>query len=111
MDFTNEDQSVIYAKLGSELANLPVGVLVNNVGMSVGAGPFLDVFPDGELLGDMVNCNVMSMARMTHLILPGMMRRKSGVVINIGSIASVGVTPLEAAYGATKVQSKKFHSK
>ena len=93
VDFT-ESQS-IYPKLRMELSNLPVGVLVNNVGMSYGSGPFMEKIESGDQLNDIINCNVMSMVRMTHIILPNMVKRKNGLIINVGSIASVGSTPMD----------------
>ena len=43
------------------------------------------------------------MIRMTHMILPGMLRRNRGVVLNIGSISGAFSTPLATVYAATKV--------
>ncbi len=48
------------------------------------------------------------MARMTHLILPQMLQRKHGLILNIGSIAGAFPTPLATIYGATKAFVDKF---
>ncbi len=40
---------------------------------------------------------------MTHMILPEMLRRNRGVVLNIGSISGAFSTPLATVYAATKV--------
>lgn len=100
VDFT-EGKS-IYTKLRSELAHLPIGILINNVGMTYGSGLFMEKIQSDEQLSDIINCNVMSLARMTYLVLPGMVKRKSGLIVNIGSIASIGTTPMDAIYGSTK---------
>ena len=102
MDFT-ESQS-IYPILEAELNKLEIGMLVNNVGMSVGfAERYADMKEEKEI-HDLINCNMMSMARMCHLVLPQMIQRKSGVIINLGSITGVVSTPMSTLYGASKVE-------
>ena len=54
MDFTDGDS--IYPKLRAELANLSIGILINNVGMTMHS-PFVDIDPE-EKLRDIINCNV-----------------------------------------------------
>ena len=101
VDFTG-DRS-IYKAIEAELSGLDVGVLVNNVGICVGfCEPFAHL-ADNKVLDDVINCNVLSMARMTHLILPQMLQRRRGVILNIGSISGAFATPLATIYGATKV--------
>lgn len=100
VDFT-EGQS-IYSKLRKELSNLSVGTLVNNVGMKLPTCLVADV-PSGEDFRHIINCNIMSMARLTNLVLPSMRKKKRGLIINIGSVAGTGFAPMRATYGATKV--------
>ena len=57
MDFT--DGVSIYGRLASELAQLDVGVLINNVGMSNdGPEPYAEHVE--QLVPDLINCNIMS---------------------------------------------------
>lgn len=100
-DFT--DGNGIYANLKAQLDKLEVGILINNVGMLVGMGKCFWQIEDAKEVHDIVNCNIMSMARMCHLILPQMIKRGNGVIINIGSIACSMPTPYLAIYGGTKV--------
>lgn len=100
VDFT-EGQS-IYSKLQKELSQISIGILVNNVGMKLATSCVADV-PSGHQFNEIINCNVMSMARLTNLVLPSMRKRKTGLIINIGSIAGTGFAPQRATYGATKV--------
>lgn len=100
VDFT-EGQS-IYPKLKKELSQISVGILVNNVGMKLSANCVAD-FPSGDQFNEIINCNVMSVARLTNLVLPSMRKRNRGLIINIGSIAGTGFAPHRATYGATKV--------
>ena len=61
-------------------------------------------FPSVVLvLNDIINCNVMSMARLCYIVLPQMIRRQKGLILNIGSLAGAMSTPTFTIYGATKV--------
>ena len=101
MDFT-ESQS-IYQILEDELNNLDIGMLINNVGMSVGfARPYSEL-KEARMIQDLINCNIMSMSQMCHIVLPRMIQRKKGVIINVGSLAGVFPTPMYTLYGASKV--------
>jgi 17beta-estradiol 17-dehydrogenase / very-long-chain 3-oxoacyl-CoA reductase len=59
--------------------------------------------PSGEHFGDIINCNIMSMARLTNLLLPAMRGKKRGLIVNIGSVAGTGFAPMRTTYGASKV--------
>lgn len=91
----------------------PVSVLVNGVGGNVGAGFFVDSDPD-TWEGD-IDLNLKTVLRMTHAVLPGMIERKAGRIINIGSTAGlVGdyMLPLysaakSAVHGFTRVLAKE----
>ena len=50
----------------------------------------------------MINVNVCSMTLMTKMILPGMLRKKRGAIINISSVAAMGPQPFATIYSATK---------
>ncbi len=100
VDFT-EGQS-IYPKLRAELNHIQIGVLINNVGMAFKyCQPFYKNEEDD--VHSIINCNIMSMVRMCHIVLPQMIQRKSGVIINIGSTLSAMPSPLMTVYGGTKV--------
>ena len=102
VDFTDGDS--IYGRLRTELSKLEIGILINNVGMTSGPmEPFADI-ADEKAIHDIVNCNIMSMARMTHIVLPQMIQRNKGIIINIGSLSSSTATPFLTIYGATKVK-------
>lgn len=77
-----------------------VEVLVNNAGLSRG----LDKLPGG-LVSDweeMIDANVKGLLYVTRAVLPGMMARGRGHIINIGSIAGREVYPGGSVYCATK---------
>lgn len=82
------------AKLG------PVDVLVNNVGGNVDQGFFVDSDPN-KWLGD-IDLNFGTVLRMTHAVLPGMIERKTGAIVNIGSTAGLVGDYMLPVYSAMK---------
>lgn len=74
-------------------------VLVNNAGYGK-HGPMIEIPPD-QALG-MVRLNCESLLALTQAFLPRMVARKSGTILNVGSIAGIQPLPFEAVYGATK---------
>ena len=79
--------------------NEKVAVLVNNAGV-LEAGPFSEL-PTKKAQG-MVQLNVVALTTLTSLILPGMVERGHGRVLNVASTASFQPVPMLALYAATK---------
>lgn len=78
----------------------PVAVLVNGLGGNVDQGLFVDSDP-AKWLGD-IDINFMTVLRMTHAVLPGMIARKSGSIVNIGSTAGFVGDYMLPVYSAMK---------
>jgi short-subunit dehydrogenase len=76
-----------------------VDVLINNAGFGT-YGPFHELPEEEEHREVMVN--VAAPVRLAHLVLPDMVRRGAGVVINVASAAAFQPAPYMAVYGATK---------
>ena len=77
----------------------PVDLLVNNAGFGT-TGDFVDLPVDREEQEILVN--VVAPVRLTAAVLPGMVARRRGAVLNVGSMAGLYPTPGTATYGATK---------
>lgn len=80
-------------------------LLVNNAGFG-NAGAFADLDVDAE--EEEIRLNVLALVRLTHAVLPGMIKRKSGNVINVSSMAGFQPGPYMATYGATKAYVTSF---
>ena len=99
------------AAIAKVLAELPenwrtIDVLVNNAGLALGTEAAQQArLDDWET---MIATNVKGLVAMTHALLPAMVARGSGTIINIGSLA--GTTPYPGAnvYGASKAFVAQF---
>ena len=76
-----------------------VDALVNNAGFAQ-YGPFVDADPD--TLHQMLAVNVVALTQLTRSLLPGMLERGWGRIVNLGSIGSFTAAPMTGAYAATK---------
>ncbi len=77
-----------------------VDILINNAGLSQG----LDKIQDGDIYDweRMLDTNVKGLLYVTRAVLPGMLQRGNGHIINIGSIAGYSVYPRGNVYCASK---------
>ncbi len=83
-----------------------VDVLVNNAGLALGTAPaFQASLEDWDT---MVATNVTGLVRLTHAILPGMVARDQGHVVNLSSAAATYPYPGGNVYGATKAFVTQF---
>lgn len=90
----------------ASLAGAPVDVLVNDAGVG-GRGTFA-VERDLALDLAMIRLNVMAVVELTGRLLPGMVERRRGRVLNVSSIAGYLPGPGQAIYHASKAFVKSF---
>ncbi len=83
-----------------------VDVLVNNAGLALSRDPvYRTDYKDWET---MIDTNVKGLLFGTHILLPGMIERDCGHIINVGSVAGQYPSPGNAIYGATKAFVDRF---
>lgn len=84
----------------------PIDILINNAGLALGLEPAYEA--DYNDWQTMIETNVIGLVHLTHQILPGMVERNSGYIINLGSVA--GTYPYKGGnvYGASKAFVKQF---
>lgn len=92
-----------FAKLQMQIDpdNRDIGILINN------AGTFPDSFLrfnrfDREFLLNIANLNMIAPIHMTRMIMPGMIKRAKGMVINVSSILGCLTVPYMSIYAPTK---------
>lgn len=83
-----------------------VDVLVNNAGLALGTAPAFEA--SLEDWDTMVATNVTGLIRLTHAVLPGMVARDQGHIVNISSSAATYPYPGGNVYGATKAFVTQF---
>jgi short-subunit dehydrogenase len=82
-----------------------VEFLVNNAGFGI-SGPFAAADLAREL--EMIQVNISSLVVLTHELLPGMLARRSGRILNVGSTAGFQPGPFMAGYYASKAFVNSF---
>jgi len=102
MDLVSEDAA---RALVRDLDRADVDVLINNAGYGL-HGEFVDM-DEAKLIG-MLQLNVVSLTHLTRLLLPGMLRRRRGSILNVASTAGFQPGPLMAVYCASKAYVLSF---
>lgn len=108
MDFAANDDSD-YERLKELVRELDVAILINNVGKSHDIPVTFAQTPAQEM-ADIVTINCMATLRVTALVLPGMMTRKRGLILTMGSFGGLVPTPLLATYSGSKAFLQQWSS-
>jgi NADP-dependent 3-hydroxy acid dehydrogenase YdfG len=83
-----------------------IDILVNNAGLALGRDSAYNAsWDDWE---QMIETNIIALAYLTHMLLPGMVERKKGHIVNMGSIAGSFAYPGGHVYGASKAFVEQF---
>lgn len=97
------DRQAVEAALGN-LSD--VDLLLNNAGLALGLEPAWDINLDDW--DTMVDTNIKGLTYCTRALLPHMVKRNSGHIINIGSVAANWPYPGGNVYGGTKAFVQQF---
>jgi short-subunit dehydrogenase len=100
---TPEGQEAVAARASD--ADRPIDLLVNNAGRSLNT-PFLLSTPEAE--AELLQLNVHAVMRLTHAVLPSMVARRSGTIINVSSVAGFGAAMPGSTYPASKAWVTNF---
>uniref|UniRef100_A0A0C9QXX1 TSA: Wollemia nobilis Ref_Wollemi_Transcript_787_1505 transcribed RNA sequence n=1 Tax=Wollemia nobilis TaxID=56998 RepID=A0A0C9QXX1_9CONI len=97
------------SRVEEALKDLDVGILINNVGVSYPYARFFHEV-DSELLKNLITVNIEGTTRMVHTVLPFMLKKKKGAIVNLGSGAATVIPsdPLYSVYAATKAYVDQF---
>jgi short-subunit dehydrogenase len=89
------------SKLMAELKKmkLDADILINNAGFGT-SGRFAN--ENRTKVAEEITLNVLTLVDLTHAVLPGMLKRNSGAIVNIASTAAYQPVPGMAVYAATK---------
>ena len=94
------DPSSVERAVASVLADAGrIDILINNAG--IGAVAAVEDFDDDEVLR-VIDTNFLGVLRVSRAVLPSMRARRSGRVINIGSLSGVVPSPFRGIYSASK---------
>ncbi|MBN3326489.1 HSDL1 protein, partial [Atractosteus spatula] len=104
-DFSQGQEA--YKPIKDAVKDKEIGFLVNNICVpSEYPQHFTDV-PENKLW-DIININIAAATMMVHIVLPGMVERKKGAIINISSGSCCKPTPKMTAYSASKAYLDHF---
>ncbi|OMO81514.1 Short-chain dehydrogenase/reductase SDR [Corchorus olitorius] len=103
IDLAESSGAEIAETIGNAIEGLDIGILVNNAGLSYpGARFFHEV--DSELTDGIIKVNIEAATWITKAVIPVMLKKKKGAIVNVGSGSSGGICsfPLYTVYAATK---------
>ena len=108
VDFGSAPESK-WKEVQSVIESLDVGILFNNVGVSYPHAQYLHELDD-DIVKSLITVNVDCTTKMTKFVLPGMVKRGGGAIVNIGSGPATVLPsdPLYSVYAGTKAYVDQF---
>ncbi|KAF3793679.1 Very-long-chain 3-oxoacyl-CoA reductase 1 [Nymphaea thermarum] len=108
VDFSREvDEGM--KRIEEGIKELDVGILFNNGGIEL---PYIRFMHEVEVedIGRIIRVNLEALTRVTHVVLPQMVKKRRGIIVNLGSASGslMPAHPLSSLYGATKAYIHHF---
>jgi len=100
LDFSSEDLSM-FDKVKDLVKGLDIGILVNNVGASYDHAEYFHLV-DKQKIENLIRINIFGTTHMTYQVLPGMLERKRGAIVNVSSASGFVSEPMYAVYSGSK---------
>ncbi|XP_065352429.1 inactive hydroxysteroid dehydrogenase-like protein 1 [Cloeon dipterum] len=97
----------IYESIDQQLADIPIGILVNNVGSQYSYPMYVGEVP-ADQIWSIINVNIGATVMMTRIVLRGMKLRGKGAIVNVSSGSECQPLPFMTIYAASKVFVKSF---
>ncbi|XP_031843828.1 hydroxysteroid dehydrogenase-like protein 1 [Nomia melanderi] len=97
----------VFDKLKGQLEDIPIGILVNNVGKMYEYPMYFSEVPEDDLWS-IININIGATTMMTRLVIDEMRKRGKGAIVNISSGSEIQPLALMTVYAATKVYIKSL---
>ncbi|XP_075433021.1 inactive hydroxysteroid dehydrogenase-like protein 1 [Ascaphus truei] len=91
----------VYPPIKEALRHVDVGILVNNAGVFYEDLQCFTTVPEDKQW-DIINVNIAAATMMVYIVLPGMVKRKRGAIVNVSSGSSCKPTPQMTLYSASK---------
>jgi 3-hydroxy acid dehydrogenase/malonic semialdehyde reductase len=85
----------------------PIDILINNAGHDIGGRTRFDLGPADDW-SSIIDTNLTGLMRVTRSLLPGMVERNAGDIVNMSSISAIRLVPDMAAYTASKAGIRAF---
>lgn len=107
VDFSSTDDST-YDTIRSKTNDLEIGILINNVGISYPHAMYYNEL-SSELINNLIDINIRSVFKTTHIFYDMMRNRKKGMIVNVASAAAtLPSDPLYAGYAGVKAAIECF---
>lgn len=100
IDFASASD-VEYSRIADLIKDLDISILINNVGLSHSIPVTFAQTPEKEVV-DIITVNNVATLRVSQLVIPGMISRRRGLILTMGSFGGLLPTPLLATYSGSK---------
>ncbi|XP_066995425.2 inactive hydroxysteroid dehydrogenase-like protein 1 isoform X2 [Anabrus simplex] len=107
LELAHQGLNLVLISRSMEKLTLLSEMIVNNVGV-LSPRPLFVAEMSEHSLWEHINVNIATVTLMTHIVLPKMLKKNKGAIINMSSIAGLAPVPLLAVYGATKAYVDSF---